>query len=322
MTSWLGVLTALEFKKQRLIIIVGPTASGKTGLSLALAEAFRGEIINADSMQVYKLLDIGTAKPSPAERKRVPHHVIDMVYPDEPYNAARYRADAAAAIDEICGREKTAFIVGGTGLYIKALLGGIFPGPSGHEDVRQSLRADIEEKGVRHLFEELKNVDPGAAERIHPHDSVRIIRALEIFRLTGVPISEYQSSHGFRESPYNYLEIGLAPDRDELYRRIDSRAREMFEKGLIEEVERLLAIGYSEDLKPMQSLGYRHVIRYLRGEYGFEEMLTIMARDTRHYAKRQFTWFRRDPEVNWYRPEEIEGVTRKLEEFIEEGSAV
>ena len=309
-------------RKQRLIIIVGPTASGKTGLSLSLAETFRGEIINADSMQVYKLLDIGTAKPTPAERKSVPHHVIDMVYPDEPYNAARYRDDAAAAIDEIWGREKRAFIVGGTGLYMKALLGGIFPGPSGHEDVRQSLRAEIEEKGLRRLFEELKNVDPGAAERIHPHDSLRIVRALEIFRLTGVPISEYQSAHGFRESPYNYLKIGLAPDREELYRRIDSRAREMLEKGLIEEVERLLAMGYSENLNPMQSLGYRHVIKYLRGEYGFEEMLTIMTRDTRHYAKRQLTWFRHDPEVNWYRPEDVDGVARKLEEFIEKDSAV
>ncbi|MFH1148396.1 MAG: tRNA (adenosine(37)-N6)-dimethylallyltransferase MiaA [Pseudomonadota bacterium] len=309
-------------KKQRLVIIVGPTASGKTGLSLALAENLHGEIINADSMQVYRLMDIGTAKPSPAERKMVPHHVIDVVYPDEAYNAARYRADATAAVNDISGREKGVFIVGGTGLYIKALLRGIFPGPAGGGELRALLWAEIEEKGVQHSYEELKDVDPRAAERIHPHDSVRIIRALEVFRLTGVPISEYQSDHGFRESPYRYRKIGLAPDRDELYRRIDSRAREMLGRGLIEEVERLLAEGYSEDLKPMQSLGYRHVMRYLRGDYGFDEMLTIMTRDTRHYAKRQLTWFRNDPEVNWYHPDDIEGISKEVKGFIEEDHAV
>jgi tRNA dimethylallyltransferase len=334
-------------KKLPLIIIAGPTGVGKTGLSIALAREFGGEIMNADSMQVYKLMDIGTAKPSPEERKLAPHHLLDIVYPDEVYNAASYRQDAERVIGDISGREKCAFVVGGTGLYIKALTRGLFYLPVADETMRQTLRDEMEKNGPDRLYAELKEVDPEAAEKIHSHDKVRILRAIEVFRLTGKPISVYQSEHEFSDSKYDTLKIGLELERDKLYERIELRAREMLEAGLIDEVRGLLAAGYAKDLKPMQSLGYRHVIRYLEnksnppsppfskggnalspplkkgdtggflGEYTFDEMLRTMIRDTRRYAKRQLTWFRGDPEIKWYAPSDLSGISRQVRLFLQ-----
>ncbi|MEW6326812.1 MAG: tRNA (adenosine(37)-N6)-dimethylallyltransferase MiaA [Thermodesulfobacteriota bacterium] len=333
--------------KTPLIIIAGPTGVGKTGLAIALAREFGGEIINADSMQIYKLMDIGTAKPSPEERKLVPHHLLDVVYPDEVYNAARYRQDAEEAIRDISGRGKCAFVVGGTGLYIKALTRGLFNMPVTDQAVRQTLRNEMEKNGLDRLYAELKGVDLKAAQNIHRHDKVRILRALEVFRLTGKPISVYQSEHEFRDSKYDTLKIGLELDRDKLYERIEIRAHEMLEAGLIDEVRGLLAAGYAKDLKPMQSLGYRHVIRYLGNEsnppsppftkggnmlspplkkgdtggfpseYTFDEMLRTMIRDTRRYAKRQLTWFRRDPEIRWYAPSDADEIVRQVKVFLQ-----
>jgi tRNA dimethylallyltransferase len=303
--------------KTPLIIIAGPTGVGKTSLSIILAREFGGEIINADSMQVYRLMDIGTAKPSPEERKLVPHHLLDIVYPDEVYNAARYRQDAEEAIGDIARREKCAFVVGGTGLYIKALTRGLFYFPATDETVHQSLRDRMEKNGLDCLYAELKEVDPEAAEKIHGHDKVRILRALEVFHLTGRPISVYQSEHEFSDSKYDTLKIGLEFDRAKLYGRIELRAREMLEAGLIDEVRGLLAAGYAKDLKPMQSLGYRHVIRYLEDEYTFDEMMRTMIRDTRRYAKRQLTWFRGDPGIRWYAPPNTDEIVRQVRLFLQ-----
>jgi tRNA dimethylallyltransferase len=303
--------------KTPLIIIAGPTGVGKTSLSIILAREFGGEIVNADSMQVYRLMDIGTAKPSPEERKLVPHHLLDIVYPDEVYNAARYRQDAEEAIGDIARRKKCAFVVGGTGLYIKALTRGLFYFPATDENVRQSLRDGMEKNGLDRLYAELKEVDPEAAEKIHGHDKVRIMRALEVFQLTGKPISVYQSEHEFSDSKYDTLKIGLELDRDKLYERIELRACEMLEAGLIDEVRGLLAAGYAKDLKPMQSLGYRHVIRYLENEYTFDEMMRTMIRDTRRYAKRQLTWFRGDPEIRWYTPLDADAIVRQVRLFLQ-----
>ncbi|MEW5949458.1 MAG: tRNA (adenosine(37)-N6)-dimethylallyltransferase MiaA [Thermodesulfobacteriota bacterium] len=334
-------------KKLPLIIIAGPTGVGKTGLSIALAGEFGGEIINADSMQVYRLMDIGTAKPSPEEKRLVPHHLLDVVYPDEVYNAARYRQDAEEAIRDISGRGKRAFVVGGTGLYIKALTRGLFYLPAADEAVRRTLQSEMEKSGLERLYAELKEVDPRAAEKIHSHDKVRILRAIEVFRLTGKPISVYQSEHEFSDSKYDTFKIGLELERDKLYERIEIRAHEMLETGLIDEVRGLLAAGYAKDLKPMLSLGYRHVIRYLEnesnppsppftkggthhipplkkgdtggfsGEYTFDEMLRTMIRDTRRYAKRQLTWFRGDPEIKWYAPSDVPGISRQVKLFLQ-----
>lgn len=301
-----------------LVVITGPTGVGKTGLSILLAQEFGGEIVNADSMQVYKLMDIGTAKPSPEERRLLPHHLLDIVYPDEPYNAARYRQDAGKVIREIANRQKPIFLVGGTGLYIKALTRGLFYCPATDPRVRQSLQDELEEKGLDHLFAELKEVDPEAAQKIHSHDRVRILRALEVFRLTGKPMSSYQSEHRFSQSLYDTLKIGLEVERATLYERISLRVHNMFQAGLIEEVRKLLEAGYTEDLKPMQSIGYRHVVSYLQAKYTFDEMVRIMARDTRRYAKRQLTWFRRDPEINWYAPLDTTGISRQVQLFLKQ----
>ncbi len=303
-------------RKPPLIIIVGPTGIGKTRLSIALAQEFSGEIVNADSMQVYKLMDVGTAKPSPEERKLVPHHLLDIVYPDEPYNAARYRSDAEEAIKDISSRGKLAVAVGGTGLYIKALTRGLFPCPATDDVLRHALTRELEEKGLDQLYAELRQVDPDAAQRIHPNDKVRILRAIEVFRLTGRPISVCHSGHGFSERAYDTLKIGLELDRDKLHERIELRAHHMVDAGLIDEVNQLVEAGYSEDLKPMQSLGYRHVVRYRQKKSTFDEMLRSMIRDTRRYAKRQLTWFRGDPEITWHHPSDISGISREVNSFL------
>lgn len=301
----------------KIIIFAGPTASGKTGLSLPLAETFQGEIVNADSMQVYKLMDIGTAKPMREERARVRHHLIDIVFPDADYNAACYRRDAGKCIAEIQSRHKVPFLVGGTGLYIKALTKGLFQIPKAQEDIRASLLKELEANGLERLYSELARVDPASAARIHANDSTRIMRAMEIFRLTGVPISAYHESHKFLENPYKSLKIGIMPERKELYSRIEMRAHQMIENGLIEEARQLLDAGYSKDLKSMQSIGYRHAVKYLQGGYDIEEMLCQMIKDTRHYAKRQITWFRADPEIKWFAPEQAKEIPSVIREFLE-----
>jgi tRNA dimethylallyltransferase len=285
--------------KARLVIILGPTASGKTELAVRLAERFGGEIVNADSMQVYRGMDIGTAKPSPEQRLRVPHHLIDIVAPDVNFSASDFRREAALAIADIAGRGKRAFIVGGTGLYIRALLQGLVDSPSGAGAVRRELEETAKRIGNEALLGELARVDPETAVRLHPNDLVRVIRALEVYRLTGRPISQQRSEHGFAGDFYRALKIGLTVERGELYERIDRRVERMVGEGLVEEVRDLLARGFSPGSKALRSIGYRQICAYLAGEYGLDEAVRLIKRDTRHYAKRQLTWFNADTEIKW-----------------------
>ena len=307
-------------KRPKVIIIAGPTASGKTALAINLARSLSGEIINADSMQVYRGMDIGTAKPTREERRGIPHHLLDVVNPDEDFNAAIYRHMALPLVAEICSRGKTCFVVGGTGLYIRGLTGGLMECPSSDPDLRERLRMECEIHGTAKLHEKLKGLDPERAEDIHPNDRVRIIRAIEIFYLSNLRSSDLMKRHGFRESALNAMKICIRVDREELYHRINERSVKMAEKGLIEETRGLLSKGYSPDLKSMKAIGYRHVIRYLEGEWSLEETIANLKRDTRRYAKRQLTWFRSEPGVIWVDPEDLDMVIEKIHLFLSEGA--
>jgi tRNA dimethylallyltransferase len=286
-------------QKPRLVVIVGPTASGKTDLAVRLAERLDGEIINADSMQVYRGMDIGTAKPSSELRLRVPHHLIDIVEPDINFSASDFRREAEQAIADITGRGKKVFVVGGTGLYIRALLQGLVDSPSGAGIVRSELEERANREGNMSLLAELAQVDPASAAKLHINDRVRIIRALEVYRLTGNPVSRQRSEHGFTGNYYSTMKIGLEVERRELYERIERRVDLMFGLGLVAEVEGLLARGIDSTAKALRSIGYRQVCAYLGGAYPLEEAVMLMKRDTRRYAKRQMTWFKNDKEINW-----------------------
>ncbi len=286
--------------KPSLVIIAGPTGIGKSQLALELAGECGGEIVSADSMQVYRFMDIGTSKPSARDQVRVKHHLIDVVDPDEPFNAAQYVSLAGSAIDSIVRQGRPVFVVGGTGLYIKALLGGIFSGPGADEPLREFYHAELRRRGKEHLYHLLKCKDEKAARRIDPHDTVRIIRALEVWEQCGRSIVDQQRDHKFGVERYRCLKIGLGAPREELYGRIERRTEMMVESGLIEEVEKLLSRGYSPALKSMQALGYKHMANYLSGLYDRGEAIRLMKRDTRNYAKRQLTWFRADAEIQWF----------------------
>jgi tRNA dimethylallyltransferase len=289
----------IETKRPRVVIIVGPTGAGKSELAIELAEAFGGEIINADSMQVYRYMDIGTAKPTREEQKRVTHHLVDIVNPDQAFHAALYRALGRKTIDVLHEQQKPMWVVGGTGLYIKSLTQGLFASPKIDPHVRENLKQEARVKGADLLYQRLREVDPKTASRLHPHDLVRTIRALEVFDATGVPISFFREQHGFGERPYHTLKIGVERDREELYRRIDERVERMIEQGFLQEVQGLLDTGYGAELNPMQSLGYKQMVRFIRNEVGWDEAIREIKRDTRHYAKRQWTWFKSDAEICW-----------------------
>jgi len=284
----------------RLVILLGPTGVGKSELGIQLAEQFGGEILNADSMQVYRYMDIGTAKPSKEQRGRVRHHLIDLVNPDQSFNANLYRLCGRKIIDQLYQERKPMWVVGGTGLYIKALTQGLFPSPQIDPAIRERLRKEAEEKGKDFLYQRLKEVDPKTASTLHPNDQFRIIRALEVFDSTGVPISFFREQHRFGERPYRTLKIGLEMGREYLYERINQRVDRMVEQGFVEEVKGLLEMGYGPELKSMQSLGYKQMVQFLLKKMGWDETLRQIKRDTRHYAKRQWTWFKADPEVRWF----------------------
>jgi len=302
--------------KPKVIVLCGPTASGKSNLGIELAIRFTAEIINADSMQVYRGLDIGTAKPGPDERRLVAHHLLDLVDPDEPFNAAIFRQKALPIIKEIGSKNKTPLLVGGTGLYIKTLLGGLLVCPPLDPELRNSLQQECSEHGSAALHERLQTLDPRAAEKIHPQDRVRIIRALEIIQLTGALFSTQVKEHHFQDSPFQYLKIYLHLDREQLYRRINQRCLEMIEKGLLQETRGLLEKGYSPELKSLKSIGYRHMIRYLQGRSSWDQAVLDFQADTRRYAKRQITWFRADPEVVRFNPEQKVAISDAINEFL------
>jgi tRNA dimethylallyltransferase len=300
--------------KPKLVIVLGPTAVGKTELALALAETINAEIINADSQQIYRYLDIGTGKPSKAERERVRHHLIDVINPDEDFNAALYRQLANTTIADIHERGARVLVCGGTGLYLRALTGGLFAGPGQDTQLRANLEREIAENGLAALYERLIAVDPGANTKIHPNDRQRVIRALEVYQNTGRPLSTWQNEHRFHEQPFEVLKIGLLRDRAELYDLINQRSEKMIRAGFLDEVRGLIARGYGLDLKPLRSVGYRQMGEVIEGIKKLPEALEEMKQETRRLAKRQLTWFRSDPEIRWCHPEKQE---REIAELIQ-----
>jgi tRNA dimethylallyltransferase len=302
--------------KPCLIVLAGPTGIGKTELALHLAETFHGEIISADAMQVYRFMDIGTAKPTAQQRSRVRHHLLDVVNPDEPFNAALFINQTRPVIEALHRQCRPVFVAGGTGLYIKALLGGLFDGPLTDETLRASYRAALSAHGPACLFEELQRKDALAARRINPNDVVRVMRALEVMEISGQSIVQQHERHHFSERRYDYLKIGLMMDRQLLFDRIGHRTDRMMASGFVEEVRHLLAMGYAKSLKPMQSLGYRHIVRYLDGLHDLPGTVQAIKGDTRRYAKRQMTWFGSDKEMIWCRPEDREAVTKTVASFL------
>jgi tRNA dimethylallyltransferase len=306
----------MEAEKFKVIAVMGPTAVGKTGLVLQLAKDLNGEIVNADSMQIYRFMNIGTAKPTAAERAEVAHHLVDIVDPDQDFHASLYSQLAREAINNLVEEGRVAIVVGGTGLYLKALFHGIFPAGHSSQSVRQRLHREGEKHGGVALYKRLKQIDPSTAGRLHPNDLFRIIRALEVWECTGRPMSVLQKDHGFRENPFITLKIGLKRPRAELYKRINRRVEEMMELGLLTEVRELLGRGYGPDLKSMQALGYRHMVQHLINGMKIAEAVRTMKRDTRHYAKRQMTWFGRDQEIMWFHPQETEEIARLAREFM------
>lgn len=281
-----------------LLIITGPTAVGKTELSLQLAEMFHGEIISGDSMQVYEGMDVGTAKASPAERARVPHHLIDIVQPDVSFSVQEFQHLVREKIAEIDGRQHLPMLVGGTGLYVEAIAHGYeMPQVGESPEIRERWQTFAEQEGNLALHQKLREVDPVTAERLHPNDQRRLIRALEVYELTGHPFSQSKRKV---DSPYNLLWIGLTMPRDLLYERINQRVDQMFAEGLVEEVKKLRAKGYQRGLTSMQAIGYKEIMSYLDGEITFEYARDWIKQGTRNFAKRQLSWFRRLPEIEWF----------------------
>jgi tRNA dimethylallyltransferase len=295
-----------------LVVIVGPTAVGKTRLALRLAGELGAEIVSADSRQVYRGMDIGTDKPTAEERQRVPHHLVDIVDPDEKLTLARYQDMAYAAIEDVLARGKVPLLVGGTGLYIKAVVEGwSIPRVKPNEALRAELVREAEVKGEEALHARLRQVDPVAAEKIDPRNVRRVIRALEVYLETGEPISELQRR---KPPPYRILQIGLTMDRVALYQRIDQRVDRMIERGLVEEVRGLMEQGYGRELPAMSGLGYRQIGCYLRGEISLAEAIRLIKRDTRRFVRQQYNWFRLDDErIHWFQAlddpyERVKGV--------------
>jgi tRNA dimethylallyltransferase len=302
--------------KNKLVVVCGPTGSGKTGFAIKLARQFNAEIIGADSIQIYRHMDIGTAKPTPAEQAAAPHHMIDIVDPDEDFDAAAYANMATGIIRQTIDRGRAVFVVGGTGFYIKALIHGLFEKGPSDPAVRRRLKRQLESEGAAVLARRLKAIDRSAAERIHPNDTYRIIRALEVFEVTGEPLTVFHQRHGFREKRFNTLEFGLSWPRPVLYERINRRVDAMMAQGFLDEVRQLMASGYGSDLKSMQSLGYRHLARVVGGDNSLAEAVTMLKRDHRRYAKRQLTWFAARQSVHWLTPDQTESAAERIRTFL------
>ncbi len=298
------------------IAIIGPTGVGKTALSLTVAQRFDCEIISVDSMQVYRHMDIGTAKASPAERALVPHHLLDVADPTEEYSVARYLADVAMAVDGIRQRGRMPLLVGGTGLYLRGLKEGLFEMAPCDESIRQGLQDRLQKEGGEALYLELGRIDPPTATRIHPNDTYRLLRGLEIYHSTGLSWSEHLAKGRQAALLPEMLKIGLTWEREKLYQRINLRVGQMVEEGVLAEVQSLLAQGYGPELKSMQAIGYRHMVEFLRGDHDWPETLELLARDTRRYAKRQYTWFRRDKAIHWFEPVQKEEICKLISDYL------
>jgi tRNA dimethylallyltransferase len=283
--------------------IVGPTGAGKSALAMTIAERADCEIINADSRQFYRGMDVGTAKPSAEDRARVPHHLIDVRDPDETLDVAEFARLARAEIEGIAVRGRHPLVVGGSGLYLRVIRGGIFSGPAASTEIRSRLGKVAEERGVAHLHSQLREIDPEAANRIGVNDRYRIVRALEVFELTGETISAHQRRHQFADLGYDTLTVGVEVDRKKLYEAIDNRFDAMIAAGLVEEVRALVDAGYSPGKAPLSTIGYKQMAAYLRGEVELDEAIALAKQESRRLAKRQLTWFRREPQIVWLDPE-------------------
>jgi len=300
----------------KLLIIFGPTASGKSRLAIKLASLFNAEIVSADSMQVYRFMDIATAKASRKDRESIPHHLTDIVYPDEDYTAARYREDAISVIQDIHCRGKNIILVGGTCLYLKVLTHGLFSGPAADTLLRSDLERLETEMGSGHLHARLKEVDPTSAENIHPNNTKRLIRALEVYYLTNIPISIHQKNHGFKDKRFDTLKIGIRKERERLYSDIENRVDMMISEGLEEETRGLLSMGYSPSLKSMRGLGYKEIIGYIEGRHSLAEAVCLIKRNTRLFAKRQMTWLKKEKDLEWHFSENIDRAAESVGGFL------
>lgn len=311
----------MSIEKRPLIILTGPTAVGKSDLSISLAKAVNGAVISADSMQVYRFMDIGSAKISKSEMQGIPHYLIDEFMPEEEFNVVKFQEYAKRYMEEIYQKGQIPILVGGTGFYIQAVLYDIdFTSENEDTAYRRQLEALAEKKGAEHLHDMLKEVDEESAKTIHPNNIKRIIRALEFYKKTGKKISAHNETERQKESPYNFAYFVLNDERSRLYERIDLRVDKMLEDGLIEEVTRLKKMGYTKDMVSMQGLGYKEILDYLDGNLTLDEAVYILKRDTRHFAKRQLTWFRREKEVLWIDKEEYgydnEAILNKMIEEL------
>jgi tRNA dimethylallyltransferase len=300
---------------RKIVVVVGPTCTGKSQLSIDLALEFNGEIVNADSMQVYKYFNIGSAKQDNATRKLVPHHLIDVVEPYEDFNAAIFKDMAEKSIADIWSRKRIPIIVGGTGLYIRALIYGLF---KVHKDksLRDQLSA-LYDRDPLEFYEKVKNIDPDYGLKVSFRDKRRMIRAMEVFQLTGYTMSEWTLKHGFKNPHYEALKIGLTKPRDELFRRINQRVEDMLRIGWIEEVKDILSMGFDEHLKPFLSIGYREIVEFLQGSMTHDDMVKEIKKFTRHYAKRQFTWFLKETDISWYEyPEDTNIIQQRVADYL------
>ncbi len=303
--------------KNKIIVICGPTASGKSELALHLAKELGAEIVSADSLQVYKYLDIGSAKPSILERKEVTHHLIDILFPDEPFSAKDFQKRADTAIEEIRKRGRIPIICGGTGLYIKALLHGMFE-ISEDKRAKETVKMRMLLYGREDLYKELLFFDPDYASKISKNDPQRIERALSVYRSTLLPFSQLQKLHNFKENRYNAFVVGIDIDKEILHRRIDERVYKMIKDGFVYEVERILSMGYNHQLKPLKSIGYKEIISYIMGNINLDEAIYRIKLETKRYAKRQITWFRGMKGIKWYKyPLDLKELKDKILKFLE-----
>lgn len=309
-------------QKLPLVIINSPTATGKTDLAVNLALECSGEIISADSLQVYRYLDIGTAKPTMKERRGIKHHLIDVVNPDEEFNAALFAEKGRSIISKLSEEGTPVFVVGGTGLYIRALLKGIIDTPDVDENIRNHYRQLRDTYGKQYIYELLMQRDAAAATQLNPNDSVRVIRALEVLEQTGESITVKQKKHSFADSPFKTYKIGIQVEREALKRRIETRADKMIAAGLLDEVKGILAMGYNENLKPLQSLGYKQVIGFLQKKYSWNEAVELIKRDTWQYARRQMTWFSADKEINWFKSDSFNEIRENVGNFLKGSPSV
>ena len=308
-----------------VVVVTGPTGAGKTDLAIGLAQRFNGEIINADSMQVFRYMDIGTAKPSLAERQQVPHHLFDVADPDENYSAGRYAKEARTAAAAIHDRGRVVFLTGGTGLYIRAFLDGLIETGVVDKALRERLeneqRRAAEESDPHRLHRRLAQLDADAADRIHPNDVRRTVRALEILEQSGKPASTVREAHGFKDRPFRVLHLAIDPGRAVLTARINRRAEAMIAAGLLREVRALRDRGYSADLRPMQAIGYRHIQPVVDGSDTLANAVEAMKVDTRRFARRQNTWIRSIPDVHWHDPAAPDAVFDRAGEFLSSSEA-